>query len=413
MYESGGKSDVLSDDQPNNPTEMSIDTTQTGSIDNNQTDDTETIPNPERGCGHLKPGKAYFRSDVGIDGLLPAFVEFDQPIPFKEDNKRSYKQFPGIQFELSVTGDTGFTTTTPKDEITAHLERLSFDRPTGTTAGEMVSFHAHDYLLSVGKTYYETPEKFIQEAKQHGVSKGISVTSGNAPPAVNPGRTRLFLLHPKAVEVTVTETESQEVEKTEEIDLPNGDTKTVSYTETEMVDVEQTEYVPGLIGYTYLTRVVYTEDADGNVPQYIQDYEATGSLDVAKIGQPVPYADQKGFDAEGNPVDNKQEPAAIEAPTIDKMDKADLKTLTDVTQAEDHIEGVAPPENEDALYGHEGGALAVIRIDERFQKVMPSNNVSYDDDMDAGIAATTVLGPYRVTVTENGEKREVVAERTR
>ena len=406
---------------------MSIETTETDSNAINQTaeDETEALPNPERGCGYLKDGKAYLRADVGVDGDLPAFVEFDQPIPFKEDRKRSYKQFPGIQFEMSVTGDAGLTTTTPPNEIQNHLDRLMADRPTGTTAGEMVSFHSHDLLMSVGKTHYETAEEFATEAKYHGVNKAISVTSGNEPPVVNPGRTRLFLIHPRAVEVTVTETEEQEVEKTEEVELPTGEVKTVSYTETEMVEVEKTEYVPGVFGYTYLTRVVYTEDADGNVPKYIQDYEATGSLDVVKTGEPVSYSEQEGFDAEGNPVDDEQatfdvatddaEPIdlqemypALEAPDIDEMEKADLSVLAE----QGVIEGATPPEGQDALYGDDG-ALALVTMDGQTFKVMPSNNVAFDDDMENGIAATTVLGPYRVSVVENGNSRDVEVEKTR
>ncbi|OYR58489.1 hypothetical protein [Halorubrum halodurans] len=401
---------------------MSIETTQTqsGNADNQTDDEDEFLPNPERGCGYLNDGKAYLRADVGTDGELPAFVEFDEPIPFKEDRKRSYKQFPGIQFELSVTGNAGLTATTPPHEIQNHLDRLMADRPTGTTAGEMASFHSHDLLMSVGKTHYETADQFAAEAKVHGVNKAISVTSGNEPPVVNPGRTRLFLIHPHAVEVTTTEMEEQEVEKTEIVELPNGDTKTVSYTETEMVEVEKTEYVPGVFGYTYLTRVVYTEDADGNVPKYIQDYEATGALDVVNVGEPVSYAEQEGFDAEGNPVDTEQETfdvtaaepidlgemyPALEAMNPDDMERADLGSLADA----EGVQGWAPSEEHDVFSGDEGDVLAVLREDGETVKIMPSNNVSIDGDV-----ATSIVGPYRLTVEDLGHgKRMVAVENTR
>jgi hypothetical protein len=357
-------------------------------------------------------------------------VEFAEPVPFKEDRKRSYKQFPGIQFELSVTGSGGLTRTLPEGEINEHLSRLESDRPTGRTAGEMLSFHSHDLLMSVGKTHYETADEFVAESKVHGVNKAISVTSGNEPPAIDPGRTRLFLIHPKAVEVTVTEMEEQEVEKTEEVELPTGETKRVSYTETEMVEVEETEYVPGIIGYTYLTRVVYTEDADGNVPQYIQDYEATGALDVVKVGEPVPYADQEGFDAEGNPVEDEQEslyeaygeaevvddlqrlypPTQV---TVETMEKADLSLLAE----EGTVEGYTPPEGHDALHDDDGDVLAVVDMDSEWYKVMPSNNVSVED-RESGLSAVTassVVGPYRVTVSEKpgASTRSVRVEKTR
>ena len=402
---------------------MSIETqTQSGNANNQNDDSREVIPNPERGCGTLKDGKAYLRADTAVGGALPAFVEFTQPIPFKEDNKRSYKHFPGIQFELSVTGHAGLTQTDPEQEINEHLSRLESDRPTGTTAGEMVSFHSNDLLMSVGKTYYETADEFIEEAKAHGVNKAISVTSKNDPPVVNPGRTRLFLIHPHAVETTVTENEEQEVEQTEIVELPNGEAKTVSYTETQMVEVEKTRYQPGVIGYTYLTRVVYTEDADGNVPKYIQDYEATGALDVVKAGEPIPYSEQEGFDGDGEPVEDEQQTLdiatddpipidldelypALEMPITDEMEKADLGLLADAEQ----VKGWTPPEGDDALSGDEGGVLALVREDGEVVKVTPSNNVSIE-----GEKATSVVGPYRLVVEDLGHgKRMITAEKTR
>jgi hypothetical protein len=399
---------------------MSIETTaQSGNANNQTADEIETIPNPERGCGFLKQGKAYLRSDVGTGGHLPAFVAFEEPIPFKEDRKRSYKQFPGIQFELAVTGAGGLTETSPPDEVTAHIERLSFDRTTGRTAGEMVEFHSHDLLMSVGKTHYETPEEFINEARVHGVNKAVSVTSGNEPPAINPGRTRLFLIHPNAVEVTETRLEEQEVEKTETVELPNGDEKTVTYTETEMVEVEEAEYVPGIIGYTYLTRCIYTEDADGNVPKYIQDYEATGGLDVVQTGDPVPYTEQAEFNDDGEFVGMEQETlpavpeeaeetddaeAESEPESIESMERADLGALLERSP----VEGNIPPEGEDVFVGDEGGALAVVTIDDESCAVMPSNNLSIEDG-----DAKSVVGPYRLTVADTGEIRTITVSKTR
>lgn len=403
---------------------MSIETTtDSSSTDSNQTDDTEYLPNPERGCGFLKKGKAYIRADVGQDGTLPAFVEFEQPIPFKEDQKRSYKQFPGIQFEMSVTGESGLTRTDPANEVQNHLNRLMMDRPTGTTAGEMASFHSHDLLMSVGKTYYDTAEEFVAEAKVHGVNKAVSVTSGNEPPAINPGRTRLFLIHPRAVETTTTEMEEQEVEKTETVELPNGDTQTVSYTETEMVEVEKTDYVPGVFGYTYLTRVVYTADDDGNIPQYIQDYEATGALDVVDVGEPVSYSEQDGFDGDGNALNDEQEtfseivnevmsdlvtgePKPIDLsetypavmPSAESMEKADLGALAERSA----VTGYAPKTN-DAFFG-DGDVLAVVEQDGEYAAVRGSNNVSVD-----GGRATSVVGPYRLIVEIIGDGKRVIS----
>ena len=419
---------------------MSIETpTESGTANNQTSDEIESVPNPERGCGFLEDGKSYLRTDVAPGGDLPSFVEFAQPIPFKEDGKRSYKKFPGIQFELSVTGEAGLTSTLPEGEVHEHLARLENDRPTGTTAGEMLSFHSNDLLMSVGATYYEDVDDFVAEAKVHGVNKAISVTSGNHPPAVNPGRTRLFLIHPNAVPVTVENEAEVEVEKTEEVELGNGETTTISYTETEMETVEETEYVPGVFGYTYLTRVIYTKDSDGNVPKYIQDYDSTGDLDVVEAGPARTYDEQEGFDEDGELVGDAQEvlmenypeldsrafemddkvsfhdfsdlypktAGALEAPTLDRLEKADLGTLADM---EEPVVGFPPVAGEDAHYGDENGALAIINVDDQMFKVMPSNNVSFDSRSET---ATSVVGPYRVAVEDRAPERIVTVTRTR
>lgn len=374
----------------------------------------ESIPNPERGCGYLKPGKAYLRADMAPGGELPTFVTFDQPIPFKGDRKRSYKEFPGVQFELSVAGEGGMTETNPPGEIWKHLDRLSMDRPTKETADAMTAFHSHDLLLSVGKTHYPTIDSFVNEAKLHGVSKAISVTSGNAPPKINPGRTRLFLIHPQAVEI----------EK-------DGKTHTI----------------PGVFGYTYLTRVVYTRPEDGHVPNYMTEYEQTGKLDVVDRGPEVPFGEQEDFTENGGlsalgkakmsggldaeeivsqlkkaeselrQFGERYEPApsgegfrerpvaALEAPNIEDMAKAEWSVLAE----SDEIEGKAPPKGQDALSGDEGGALAVVNMDNELLKIMPSNNLSVQDGR-----ATSVVGPYRVSVIDyDMGRRNVEVSKTR
>lgn len=438
--------------------------TQTDSIIPTTSDDTEILPNPERGCGYLKEGKAYIRADLSPLGTLPAFVEFNTPIPFKEDRKRSYKAFPGIQFELSVTGESGPTKTVPEGEVFEHIRRLSEDNPTGRTAGEMVSFHSHDLLMSVGRTHYETAEEFITEAKVHGVNKAISVTSGNEPPEINPGRTRLFLIHPGACEYTVTETEEQEITKKEKVQLPNGETKTVAYRETEEVEVEVTKTSPGIIGYTYLTRVVYTEDEDGNVPQYVQDYEAMGDLDVVQIGDEESYADQKDFTEDGDyapqfepkpairrvdgdaervdraadrlrevqavvdgdaepptfapkdypsvePVENRQDLTAVYEGETDVADleRANLGVLAENGE----VEGYIPPESHDAMNGDDDGLLALVREEDELVAVRPGASVNVESGP-LWDYATTVAGPYRVTVTDARDGgRLIQVERTR
>ena len=435
MYESGEKRGVQSD-----PTMSLKNQTQSSNANNQPDDEIETIDNPERGCGFLKDGAAYFKSDVAPGGNLPAFVEFEDPVVFKEDNKRSYLKFPGNQFELAVTGDGGMTETNPEGEIWEHLDRLSQDRPTGTTAGEMVEFQAHDYLLSVGKTYYETAQDFIDEAKVHGVSKGISVTSGNAPPAINPGRSKLYLIHPNAVEVERdVETTGGEMKSGDELlsvdgEPVEGDVQDPG--DDVPVTVHREMDVPGIFGYTYLTRVVYTEDADGNVPAYIQEYDTLGDLDVVKTGREAPFSEQSSFNDDGSLDEdeimsqlddaedeirdfaenverldiNERYPEihnrALVEPTIENMEKAPLGELAGTGL----IDARRPPAGEDHFLEGEG-ALAVVEIDNVPHKIMPSNILSVDGE---SRTATTQLGPYKVVVKsplDGGRAVEVVNTR--
>ncbi|WP_281193709.1 hypothetical protein [Halorubrum sp. F4] len=433
MYESGEKRSNRPD-----PT-MSIETqTQSNSIE------TETIDNPERGCGYLKEGKAYLRSDVGAGGELPAFVEFAQPIPFKENRKRSYKEFPGLQFELAVTGPGGLTETVPEGEASRHVERLLADRPTGTHAGEMVEFESHDLLLSVGKSHYPTAEEFVNEARVHGVSKAISVTSGNAPPEINPGRTRLFLIHPNAVETTkeVETTFSEYDPETDTLLTVGGEpvkdeAKTAELCDGDVeVTLERRLRTAGIFGYTYLTRVVYTEDADGEIPKYVQDYEATGDLDVVKPDTPTPYSEQEAFNEDGELIEEYHDHLDSDAIVgelegaedeirdfaetytpdgeggfeagplaVEEMERADFGDLA----GRGWVEAESPLMADDALEGADDGALAVVDG----EAVFPSNNLNVEQK-GGYTKGVSVVGPYRVeSRLLNTGGRRVKVEKTR
>lgn len=53
-------------------------------------------------------------------------------------------------------------------------------------------------LLGVGKTYYPSPVDFIEEVKQHGISKKIPIVS--IPwEQLDPGRSNFYLIHPRAI----------------------------------------------------------------------------------------------------------------------------------------------------------------------------------------------------------------------
>jgi hypothetical protein len=292
--------------------------------------DAETLPNKERGCGFLKHSKAYIRSPPrSTDGVLPPFVEFDPYIPYLERNKfRGYEFFPGIPFELAVTGghglldgmddedyglehisedydsvtsedsftdgtlrdlkevDGGFETD-PPGEVFRHIARL-VGSATGDHAGDITAFHANDLYMHVGKSYYEDPGDFIREVRTQGLSKAIPVSESHAPPIINPGMTRVFLVHPRAI-----------------------------------VD-EDGDETAGIIGYVYLSRVVYTESKEGRFPNWAKDYARTGKLDLVQIGDQIyddgtrastiDEEDAFGSSEDDEPVDVEPSPAGTDEP---------------------------------------------------------------------------------------------------
>jgi hypothetical protein len=197
--------------------------------------------NPKRGCGHLKHGKGYIRSAPNaLD--LPTFVEIEPRLPFKEGHYRGFRHFPGIKFEMSVMDRVDYS---PRSVVKQDFGRM-YGIADGDHIGEMDVAQAQDLIMWVGKTYYQ-PDEFIEEVRNLGLSKAIPLSKNQAPPTIVPGWTRVWCLHMNAID---------------------GDR-------------------PGLLGYAPVGEVVYTEDADGQVPAWAQDYEATGDLVVAKVGDEV------------------------------------------------------------------------------------------------------------------------------
>jgi len=254
-------------------------------------DERETVRNKERGCGFLKPGKAYLRSPAqSADGVLSPFVEFDPYIPYLERSKfRGYEYFPGTEFELAVTNADdvprlfgewvtpnpdeerqtettvhrlfqnlpvsghGLTSTDPPGEIWRHISRVLGYGETHEHAGTVPQFQTRDLFMHVGKSYYETPDEFIEEVYEQGLSKAIPVTESQEPPRIEKGLTRLYLVHPRAV-----------------------------YYE------ESDSYKPGIIGYVYLSRTIYTEDEKGRFPAWAEDH-ASGreDMELVHVGEQV------------------------------------------------------------------------------------------------------------------------------
>jgi hypothetical protein len=244
-----------------------------------------TIANPERGCGHLKHGKAYVRGVVGSpDGVLPSFVESRPYVPYKEigtdgEFTRGFLRFDGLQTQIAAEGDLfdlkplypnrstdeqakenhvkagvyDMADSVPDLQWRRHVDRVGHRGADGAdhwgeapSTGTSQDVHA-DLLMRVGQTHYETPHDFISEAVRLGISKAIPLSQRQQAPNIVPGQTRMWLVHPDACE--------------------DG---------------------WGVIGYAYLQEVVYTEPVDGNVPQWVQDMQKRGDLDVVEIEDPAP-----------------------------------------------------------------------------------------------------------------------------
>lgn len=304
----------------------------------NDKHDIETVDNKQRGCGFLKEGTAYLRGEVAPDGVLPPFVEFETPIPWLEGHQRGYSRFPGVQFEAAVTPDpddyhtalslafdrrdwwdrvthatatrddhevlaaarevaaddnvaaTGWRTRVePPLEGTRHIERLRTDAlndhpgTEGDHLGELRVARAHDLLMWVGETYYDDPGAFIAECREMGLSKAIPTSENQAPPVINPGRTRVFLIHPTAVATGTDDDGSQDP-----------------------------THVPGVIGYAYVTRCLYTgiDTGDGvDFPEWAQDFAAAGRMDLVEIGDRVPAATRDNGATIAEWADDEEAPA--------------------------------------------------------------------------------------------------------
>jgi hypothetical protein len=286
------------------------------------TDDHEIIDNIQRGCGYLKEGKAYVQSPPkSALGTLPTFVELEPPVAFYEDHFRGYEYFPGIAFESAATpsmtewlgdwvtededsslgraisfddaidpnslrdapgaavqlesylagdvSDEALTVTKPRCEIHRHLARIDEEAPDATDVGSMTQANSHDLIMWVGETYYDEPADFIDEVKEMGLNKAIPTSKNHEPPVIDPGVTRLWLIHPKAV--------------------PAGHDE----------DGEP-QFSPGIIGYSYLWRTVITENESGEWSKWQKDLADSEKAELVRIGDRVAAED----DGNGSSLDD-------------------------------------------------------------------------------------------------------------
>lgn len=196
------------------------------------------LDNPRRGCGHLKQNAMYLRADTHPDGTLPPFVCMVPAQPFVERHYRGWRPFQGLALCMAGAGRRWRTEPAQdEDDLRARISaaRLPDD------IGHADLAWAPDLLMWVGADFYPTPEAFAEEARLHGVNKRIP--SVGEPPLVVPGVTRLFLAHPSAAGAGA----------------------------------------PGVFGYTYLTRVVYTA-GPGPTPKWVHDLAARGRVGICQVG---------------------------------------------------------------------------------------------------------------------------------
>jgi hypothetical protein len=272
----------------------------TDALDRGRPDDErETIDNAERGCGHLHASSCYIRSDLAALGSpagdIPAFVEFDDPVEYREHTGRGaiipgFKPFPGESFTLHYAADG--RSTTPDADVAAHIDRLQQFGFDGDHYADITSTRAIDLLMSVGVSNYDTPDAYIDECRDRGLNLKIPVSSNQAPPVIEPLRTRVFVIHPDGC----------------------GDGR------------------PGIIGYAYVTRNVFTAGGgatpdDPDVPGWAEDYATTREdFDVVDRGDPI-AADDAVDDAQARIVDvveddeggDMPDRAADDVPTDDRI----------------------------------------------------------------------------------------------
>ena len=113
----------------------------------------------------------------------------------------------------------------------------------------------------VGETYYPDAESFITECNERGLNKAIPTSENQSPPVVNPGLSRVFIVHPNAIFV--------------------GDRASADHD-------DEPDTVPGIVGYSYVSRVVVTENEDGDWAQYQKDLASADYVDLVRIGEPRP-----------------------------------------------------------------------------------------------------------------------------
>lgn len=279
------------------------------------------VPDDQRGCGYLEPDKTYLRADVvaGADSGIPPFVEFEEPILFLEDHFRSYKRIDGEKFLAAVaSGQSALTGTNPKGEVERHFQRLLEETaPGGEDYGRMTAHDAQDLIMWTGESYYGEPEDFVREARVQGVNKAIRVSANQDPPRVIPGRTKLFIVHPSAIPTDVNgDGNTLQEAISEALEGVTGDDARSDVARDVEENFETVRH-PGVIGYTYLSRIIRTKPAEGPLPKYVENYAEQDLLDIVDRGNRVSYDDDDHPLADYEGEDDEDEEEAMHEPDPD------------------------------------------------------------------------------------------------
>lgn len=261
----------------------------------------ETISNPKRGCGTMKPGAVYLRADLSTFGTLPAFVRIQPPIPHQEPHFRGIQYVNGLALD-HVLGWSVIDLnreTPPRFRLDPDADGLNLTKRLSGEWFQRGQLHAEgghpenfgaispawtfDILDWVGESYYPTPESFIEEAHAHGVNRRLP--KGTFPKVVA-GQTRSWFVHPRAI--TLYKADCPTCGTTHARWVPVGDggfrCPGCNLEWSKGWSQAETASRPGVIGYSYLTRTIYTAPPGEAVPETMKAKAAAGLVDIVQLG---------------------------------------------------------------------------------------------------------------------------------
>jgi hypothetical protein len=169
-------------------------------------------------------------------------------------------------------------------------------------------------------------------------------------------KTRVFVIHPTAFRVydrpVMEENDDGDMVPVEDDD---GETEhervRVSYVEddnrlgTEDAD-DPVKTIAGVVGYSYLTRVVWTAPSDGDIPKWAKQYEDTGQLDIVDTGEQIPedeVSSRLPTVDDGDDVDDKFEDPEFRRQVNEVLTGPDTEELD---MEDDSVDAVVPSDDD-------------------------------------------------------------------